>query len=79
MVYALRELVRTMKAADERIDEECRKQDSQAKSEQERQRIRQSCNDESVKSTQRFLARYEEQYRADVLILREEMLQDFPS
>lgn len=78
MVQALRELQKNMNAADERIEQECDKQDWQAKSAQDRNRIRQSCNDESLKSSQRFLAQYEERYRADVLILREEMLHRLP-
>jgi hypothetical protein len=40
--------------------------------------LRQSCNDESFKATQNFLAQYEDKYRAEVLILREEMLRRLP-
>ena len=78
MVQALRELQKKMNAADERLGQECDRQDSQAKSAQDRSRIRQSCNDESLKSSQSFLVQYEERYRADVLILREEMLHRLP-
>jgi hypothetical protein len=78
MVQALRELQKNMNAADQRIEEECDRRDSQDKSAQDRGRIRQSCNDASLKSSQGFLAQYEERYRAEVLILREEMLHRLP-
>jgi hypothetical protein len=78
IVQALRELVKNMNATDERIEEECDRRDAQAKSAQDRGRVRQSCNDEILKSSQKFLSQYEERYRADVLIVREEMLHRLP-
>jgi hypothetical protein len=49
-----------------------------ANTEQAKKELRQSCNDESLKATQNFLAQYEDKYKAEVLILREEMLRRLP-
>jgi hypothetical protein len=48
------------------------------KTEQAKNQLRQSCNDESLKAMQNFLAQYEDKYKAEVLILREEMLRRLP-
>ena len=78
VVHGLRALAREMTAADEQIRTRCDKQDEAAKSEPEKNRLRQSCNDESLKAVQAFLVQYEDRYRAEVLIVREEMLYRLP-
>jgi hypothetical protein len=78
MVGALRALAREMIAADERIRSRCDKQDELVKTDQAKQQLRQSCNDESLKAAQAFLVQYEHKYKAEVLILREEMLYRIP-
>ena len=66
-----------MTAADEQIRTRCDKQDEAAKTEPEKKQLRQSCNDESLKAVQAFLIQYEDRYKAEVLILREEILYRF--
>ncbi|HEX7226341.1 MAG TPA: hypothetical protein VF353_01095 [Candidatus Binatia bacterium] len=78
MARALRALARELMAADEKLRSRCDKETELAKTEQARNQLRQSCNDESLKATQSFLARYEDKYKAEVLILREEMLHRLP-
>jgi hypothetical protein len=78
VVHGLRALAREMTAADEQIRTRCDKQDEAAKSEPEKNQLRQSCNDESLKAVQAFLVQYEDRYRAEVLIVREEMLYRLP-
>jgi hypothetical protein len=78
VVHGLRALAREMTAADEQIRTRCDKQDEAAKSEPEKNQLRKSCNDESLKAVQAFLVQYEDRYRAEVLIVREEMLYRLP-
>ena len=78
MARSLRDLAGEMMAADEKLRSHCDRQTELAKTEQAKNQLRQSCNDESLKATQNFLARYEDKYKAEVLILREEMLQRLP-
>jgi hypothetical protein len=78
MARALRALAREMMAADEKLRSRCDREDEVAKSEQAKIQLRQSCNDESLKAIQNFLAQYEDKYKAEVLILREEMLHRLP-
>ena len=78
MAPALRGLAREMTAADEQIRARCDQQDQLAKSEEAKKQLRQSCNDESLKAVQAFLVQYEDRYKAEVLILREEMLYRLP-
>ena len=78
MARALRAVAREMMAADEKLRSRCDKETELAKTEQARNQLRQSCNDESLKATQNFLALYEDKYKAEVLILREEMLHRLP-
>jgi FMN-dependent NADH-azoreductase len=78
MARALRALAREMMAADEQLRSRCDKQDELTKTEQAKNQLRQSCNDESLKAMQNFLVQYEEKYKAEVLILREEMLHRLP-
>jgi hypothetical protein len=77
MARALRDLAGEMMAADEKLRSRCDKENELA-SEQAKNQLRQSCNDESLKATQNFLAQYEDKYKAEVLILREEMLHRLP-
>ena len=67
---ALRAVSREMMAAYEKLRSRCDKETELAKTEQARNQLRQSCNDESLKATQNFLALYEDKYKAEVLILR---------
>jgi hypothetical protein len=78
LVHELRALAREMTAADEQIRTRCDKQDEAAKTEPEKKQLRQSCNDESLKAVQAFLIQYEDRYKAEVLILRQEMLYRLP-
>ena len=78
MGRALRALAREMMAADERLRSRCDSETELAKTEQAKNQLRQSCNDESLKATQNFLGQYEDKYKAEVLILREEMLHRLP-
>ena len=78
MARALRALTREMMATDEKLRSRCDRENDLAKTEQAKNQLRQSCNDESLKATQNFLAQYEDRYRAEVLILREEMLRRLP-
>lgn len=78
MARALRALAREMMATDEKLRSRCDRENDLAKTEQAKNQLRQSCNDESLKATQNFLAQYEDRYRAEVLILREEMLRRLP-
>jgi hypothetical protein len=78
VVRALRALAREMTAADEEIRTRCDRQDESAKTEAAKKELRQSCNDESLKAAQAFLTQYEDRYKAEVLILREEMLYRLP-
>ena len=78
MARTLRDLAREMMAADEKLRSHCDRQTELAKTEQAKNQLRQSCNDESLKATQSFLAQYEDKYKAEVLILREEMLHRLP-
>ena len=78
VVHRLRTLAREMTAADEEIRTRCDKQDDSAKTEAAKKELRQSCNDESLKAVQVFLTQYEDRYKAEVLILREEMLFRLP-
>lgn len=78
MARALRALAREMMAADEKLRSRCDRENELAKTEQAKNQFRQSCNDESLKATQNFLAQYEDKYKAEVLILREEMLHRLP-
>jgi hypothetical protein len=78
MARALRGLAREMMAADEKLRSRCDRDSELAKSEQAKNQLQQSCNDESLKATQNILAQYEAKYKAEVLILREEMLHRLP-
>lgn len=78
MARALRALAREMMARDEQIRSRCDKQDELARTDQAKSQLRQSCNDESLKTVQSFLVQYEDKYKAEVLILREEMLHRLP-
>ena len=78
MARALRALAREMMAADENLRSRCDRENELAKTEQANSQLRRSCNDESLKATQSFLALYEDKYKAQVLILREEMLHRLP-
>jgi predicted nucleic acid-binding Zn-ribbon protein len=78
MARALRALAREMMAADEKLRSRCDSETDLAKTEQAKNQLRQSCNDESLKATQNILAQYEAKYKAEVLILREEMLHRLP-
>ena len=78
LVHELRALAGEMTAADEQIRTRCDKQDEATKTEPEKKQLRQSCNDESLKALQAFLVQYEDKYKAEVLILREEMLYRLP-
>ena len=78
MARALRSLAREMMAADEKLRSRCDKENELAKTEQAKNQLRQSCNDASRNAMQDFLAQYEDKYRAEVLILREEMLHRLP-
>ena len=78
MARALRALAREMMAADEKLRSRCDSETGLAKTEQAKNQLRESCNDESLKATQNFLAQYEDRYKAEVLILREEMLHRLP-
>ena len=78
MARALRALAREMMAADEKLRSRCDRENELAKTEQANSQLRRSCNDESLKATQSFLALYEDKYKAQVLILREEMLHRLP-
>jgi hypothetical protein len=78
LVAALRGMVKDMNAADEKKRMECDRQDALAKSDDLRMQIRRKCNDESISAMQGFLSRYNERYKADALILREEMLYRLP-
>ena len=78
MARALRALARELIAADEKLRSRCDREAELAKTEQARNQLRRSCNDESLKATQNFLALYEDKYKAEVLILREEMLHRLP-
>ena len=68
VVRGLRALAREMTAADEQIRTRCDKQDDAAKTEPEKK----------LKAVQAFLIQYEDRYKAEVLILREEMLYRLP-
>ena len=78
IAHALRAHAREMMAADETLRSRCDRETGLAKTEQAKNQLRQSCNDESLKATQNFLAQYEDKYKAEVLILREEMLHRLP-
>jgi hypothetical protein len=78
MARALRALAREMMAADEKLRSRCDRENELAKTEQAKNQLRQSCNDESLKAIQNSLAQYEDKYKAEVLILREEMLHRLP-
>jgi hypothetical protein len=78
MARALRALAREMMATDEKLRRRCDGENELAKTEQAKNQLRQSCNDESLKATQNFLGQYEDKYKAEVLILREEMLRRLP-
>lgn len=78
MARALRALAREMMAADEQLRSRCDKQDELSQTEQAKNQLRQSCNDESLKAMQNFLVQYDDKYKAEVLILREEMLHRLP-
>jgi hypothetical protein len=78
MARALRALTREMLVADEKLRSRCDGETELAKTEQAKNQLRQSCNGESLKATQNFLAQYEAKYKAEVLILREEMLHRLP-
>jgi hypothetical protein len=78
MARALRALARELMTADEKLRSRCDRETELAKTEQAKNQLRQSCNDESLKATQNFLAQYEDKYKAEVLILREEMLHRLP-
>lgn len=78
MARTLRSLAREMMAADEKLRSRCDKESELAKTEQAKNQLRRSCNDASLKAMQDFLAQYEDKYRAEVLILREEMLHRLP-
>jgi len=78
MARALRAHAREMMAADEKRRSRCDSETELAKTEQAKNQLRQSCNEESLRATQNFLAQYQDKYRAEVLILREEMLHRLP-
>jgi hypothetical protein len=78
MARALRALAREMMAADEKLRSRCDRESELAKTQQAKNQLRQSCNDESLKATENFLAHYDDKYKAEVLILREEMLHRLP-
>jgi hypothetical protein len=78
MARALRALAKELMAADEKLRSRCDRETELAKTEQTKNQLRQSCNDESLKATQNFLAHYDDKYKAEVLILREEMLHRLP-
>jgi hypothetical protein len=78
VVGGLRALAREMTAADEQIRIRCDKLEEAAKSQSEKGQLRESCNNESLKAVQAFLLQYDERFKAEVLILREEMLYRLP-
>jgi hypothetical protein len=78
MARVLRALAREMIATDEKLRSRCDRESELAKTEQAKNQLRQSCNDESLKATHNFLAQYDDKYKAEVLILREEMLHRLP-
>jgi hypothetical protein len=77
MVVVLRGMVKEMNAADEKKRIECDEREAAARS-YDRIEIRRKCNDESINAMQAFISRYNERYKADALILREEMLHRLP-
>jgi hypothetical protein len=78
MVVVLRALVKDVNAADERQRIECDEQELRARIGDARAEIRRKCHDESMRAMQAFISRYNEKYKADALILREEMLHRLP-
>jgi hypothetical protein len=78
MVVVLRAMVKDVNAADERQRIECDEQELRARIGDARAEIRRKCHDESMRAMQAFISRYNEKYKADALILREEMLHRLP-
>jgi hypothetical protein len=78
MVGALRAMIKEMNAADERKRIECDEQELRARIGEARAEVRQKCHDESMRAMQAFISRYNEKYKADALILREELLHRLP-
>jgi hypothetical protein len=78
LVGVLRGMVKEMNAADERKRIECDEQELRARVGDARADIRRQCHEESMRALQAFITRYNEKYKADALILREEMLHRLP-
>jgi hypothetical protein len=78
LVAVLRGMVKEMNSADERKRVECDEQELRAKIGDARAAVRRKCHDESMRAMQAFLSRYNEKYKADTLILREELLHRLP-
>ena len=78
LVAVLRGMVKEMNAADERKRVECDEQELRAKIGDTRAEVRRKCHDESMRTMQAFISRYNEKYKADALILREELLHRLP-
>jgi hypothetical protein len=78
LVAVLRGMVKEMNAADDRKRVECDEQELRAKIGDARTEVRRKCHDESMRAMQDFISRYNEKYKADALILREELLHRVP-
>ena len=71
----LRESIRSNREEEIQSRHKCDRELSSATTDQVRSVIRKKCNEESDLSVARLLSQYEQKYKADVVILREQLLQ----
>jgi len=71
----LRDLIRSNREQEIQLRHGCDRQVSSANTEQARSVIRKKCDEESDLSLARLLSQYEQKYKADVVILREQLIQ----
>ena len=74
IVSGLREWIKSNREHEIQSRYACDRELATATTDQARSAIRKKCDEESDLSLARLLARYEEQYKADVVILREQLI-----
>lgn len=75
VVGVLREGIRSNREEEIQLRHKCDRELASATTDQVRSVIRKKCNEESDLSVARLLSQYEQKYKADVVILREQLIQ----
>ena len=78
MARSLRELAKNSNVAAETIRLDCTSREDAAQTQELKSQIRRNCNEAFIATMQQFLAQYDETYKANALILREELVHRLP-